>query len=178
MNWCQYKCQVLTLHACLCPFLPSVSVCSCRSKWGTRSACLPLQPKIFSSSCSFSEILTKSYVGAPFYGEFWIHPRHAPTDALHMCSCLCIHLHPIFPFAPISALCSHLCPFCLCLLCLHTHSSSYIIILSLYIKCQYLDQPAHYSKYLDKFLAVLLTAFTTGTHFCKIIKTRGNNPMF
>ena len=41
---------------------------------------LPLRPKIFSISCSFSHNLVKSYVGAPWrvgapsYGESWIRP--------------------------------------------------------------------------------------------------------
>ena len=40
----------------------------------------PLRPKIFSNSCSFSQNLAKSYVGAPrrvgapSYGESWIRP--------------------------------------------------------------------------------------------------------
>ena len=98
-----------------------------------------------------------------------------PFTCVHAFVSTCTQYLPLLLFLPFAATCAL---FCLYLLCLHTHSSSYMIILSLYIKCQYLDQPAHYSKYLDKFLAVLLTAFKTGTHFCKIIKTRGSNPMF
>ena len=34
----------------------------------------PLRPKMLSISCSFSQNLAKSYVGAPSYGESWIRP--------------------------------------------------------------------------------------------------------
>ena len=78
-------------------------------------------------------------------------PLHLLAFNISLCSCLCpSHLHVPFlspPPCTFTPTCGH--------------------ISSLYILCQYLDQPLHYLKYLDEFLSVLLTTITTGLVFAR-----------
>ena len=63
------------------------------SKGGAPGARSPLRTKIFSISCTFSENLAKSYVGAPLegwrpsYGESWIRPWLEPYLLLKNRTC-------------------------------------------------------------------------------------------
>ena len=99
--------------------------------------------------------------------------------------CLCAPTHTISswyalaPAVPIISLCFFLC---------HLHlfvpfsplppSSSHGPILSSYILCQYLDQPTHYPKHLDKFLAILFDTFTTGLVFARQLRKVVTIPCF
>ena len=83
---------------------------------------------------------------------------------LYALSCLLMHFTPTH---------THYCHLCLLVAfsppCIHYgHSCPYLVISSLYILCQYLDQPAHFPKHFDQFLTVLLPTFTTGLVFVRL----------
>ena len=87
---------------------------------------------------------------------------------LNCCSWECwpltlhVWLHPLLLSPPANALCTHSYLLCLlvpftptCILLASFHACPtlfYLVILSLYILCYELDQPAHYHPHLDPFL--------------------------
>ena len=85
-------------------------------------------------------------------------------------------LHILTSFTPTY---THYRPLCLLAPFLHLYpihacSCPYLVISSLYILCQYLDQPAHYHQYHDQ------NRFACNVHnryyFCETIETRGSSP--
>ena len=87
----------------------------------------------------------------PEYGQ-----RSAGTQPTGMHSCFPLFL--LVSFTPVCALFTSASFF------LHTTHGP---ILSSYILCQYLDQPTHYPKHPDKFLAILFAIYTVGFIFAR-----------
>ena len=81
-------------------------------------------------------------------------PFHQLTSNISLYSCL-YPSHPLVPIFPPPPTFTYLWP--------------YFIISSLYSLCQYLNlnQPPHYLKFLDQFLAALIVNFTTGLIFVR-----------
>ena len=91
-------------------------------------------------------------------------------DYFTLCACMylymaftpaCIQYFPLLLLVPFTPTCALLSP----PPCTFTPTCGHIS--SLYILCQYLDQPLHYLKYLDQFLSVLLTTITTRLVFAR-----------
>ena len=81
-------------------------------------------------------------------------PFHQLTSNISLYSCL-YPSHPLVPIFPPPPTFTYLWP--------------YFIISSLYSLCQYLNlnQPPHYLKFLDQFLAALIVNFTIGLIFVR-----------